>query len=122
MKWYSSIFAPVSSTYEVFILISFLNINLGVEACFYDGMTALARTGLQLVFPAYLFLLMGIITVLARSKYRCSKCFSHQGCLSQSLLYLLFRAFGAKVMNMKQLMKALPGMFEHSDKNVRGEV
>ena len=58
-----------------FIIISFLNINLGVEACFYDGMDALARTGLQLVFPAYLFLLMGLITVLARSKYRCSKCF-----------------------------------------------
>ena len=37
-------------------------------------------------------------------------------------LYLSLRAFGAKVMNMKQLMKALPGMFEHSDKNVRAEV
>ena len=35
---------------------------------------------------------------------------------------LMLRAFGAKVMNMKQLMKALPGMFEHSDKNVRAEV
>ena len=72
---YTNIFAPGGSTYKVFILISFLNINLGVEACFYDGMDALARTGLQLVFPAYLFLLMGLITVLARSKYRCSKCF-----------------------------------------------
>ena len=32
------------------------------------------------------------------------------------------REFGAKVMNVKLLMKALPTMFEHSDKNVRAEV
>ena len=73
---YTNTFAPAGPTnISLFIVISFLNINLGVEACFYDGMNALARTGLQLVFPAYLFLLMGIITVLARSKFRCSKCF-----------------------------------------------
>ena len=72
---YTNTFAPAGPTNISFIVISFLNINLGVEACFYDGMNALARTGLQLVFPAYLFLLMGIITVLARSKFRCSKCF-----------------------------------------------
>ena len=73
---YTRIFAPVGSTYILFIVISFLNINLGVEVCFYDGMNALARAGLQLLFPAYLFLLMGGIAVLARSQYRCSKCFS----------------------------------------------
>ena len=72
---YTNIFAPARPANTSFIVISFLNINLGVEACFYDGMNAFARTGLQLVFPAYLFLLMGIITVLARSKFRCSKCF-----------------------------------------------
>ena len=32
------------------------------------------------------------------------------------------REFGAKVINLKTLMKALPSLFEHSDKNVRAEV
>ncbi len=32
------------------------------------------------------------------------------------------REFGAKVMNVKILMKAIPALFEHSDKNVRAEV
>ena len=32
------------------------------------------------------------------------------------------REFGAKVLNLKTLMKALPSLFEHSDKNVRAEV
>ena len=30
--------------------------------------------------------------------------------------------FGAKVVNMKGLLKSMPGMFKHSDKNVRAEV
>ena len=30
--------------------------------------------------------------------------------------------FGAKVVNVKLLLKSMPGMFEHSDKNVRAEV
>ena len=38
----------------------------------------------------------------------------HMLCLSSE--------FGAKVLNLKTLMKALPALFEHSDKNVRAEV
>lgn len=34
----------------------------------------------------------------------------------------LCREFGAKVLNLKILMKAVPSLFEHSDKNVRAEV
>ena len=32
------------------------------------------------------------------------------------------REFGAKAVNVKHMLKAMPGMFEHSDKNVRTEV
>jgi hypothetical protein len=32
------------------------------------------------------------------------------------------REFGARVLNLKILMKAVPTLFEHSDKNVRAEV
>ena len=34
----------------------------------------------------------------------------------------IHREFGAKVFNMKALLKSVPGVFEHSDKNVRAEV
>ena len=69
---YTKFFVPANKS---FILISFLNLNLGVEVCFYDGMDALTRVGLQLLFPTYLFLLMAMITYLARSEYWCSKYF-----------------------------------------------
>ena len=43
------------------VFISFINLDLGFELCFYDGMAQLAKSGLQFVFPAYLWLLMIVI-------------------------------------------------------------
>ncbi|XP_065915609.1 uncharacterized protein [Dysidea avara] len=43
------------------VFISLINLDLGFSLCFYDGMTQLAKSGLQFVFPVYLWLLMIII-------------------------------------------------------------
>ena len=43
------------------VFISLINLDLGFEICFYDGMTQLAKSGLQFVFPVYLWLLMIVI-------------------------------------------------------------
>ncbi len=61
---YTSYFAIVGSKPSV-VPMSLVNLNLGIEVCFFDGMDALTRVSLQLVFPAYLFLLMGLIILLA---------------------------------------------------------
>ena len=71
---YTTVFVP-RSTAGAFVVVAYLNLNLGIETCFYDGMDALARAGLQLLFPAYLFFLMAAIVLLARIKY--FKCFAH---------------------------------------------
>ena len=55
-----------STANTLLVPIAFINLNLGIDTCFYDGMTALAKVGLQLAFPAYLFLLMIILIILAR--------------------------------------------------------
>jgi hypothetical protein len=47
----------------IYILLSFISLNLGFEMCFYDGMNRLAVAGLQLVFPVYLFCIA--LTVIA---------------------------------------------------------
>ena len=49
--------------------VSFLTLNLGFETCLHDKMTTLERVWWQLSFPLYLFILMGITTFLARTKY-----------------------------------------------------
>lgn len=43
-----------------------LNLQIGISLCFYDGMTALSRAGLQLVFPTYLYVLMLVFTILCK--------------------------------------------------------
>lgn len=59
-------FTPSTSGSGPLVITSFLSLNFGLESCFYDGMDALARSGLQLVFVAYLYFLMGAITLIAR--------------------------------------------------------
>ena len=48
------------------VFISWVNLDLGIETCFYNGMSSQAKVLLQLVFPAYLFLLMFLIIILCR--------------------------------------------------------
>ena len=59
-----SIFIPFQNALTVFI--SWVNLDLGIETCFYDGMDSQAKVLLQLVFPAYLFLLLFLIIILSK--------------------------------------------------------
>ena len=63
-SFYLSFFAP--NWPIAFLLIKFLNLSLGFELCFYDGMDTLAKVGIQLLFPAYLFFIMLVIIILAK--------------------------------------------------------
>ena len=47
------------------VFVSWVNLDLGIETCFYDGMNSQAKVLLQLVFPAYLFLLMLLVIILS---------------------------------------------------------
>ncbi|XP_064389150.1 uncharacterized protein LOC135337181 [Halichondria panicea] len=59
-----SIFIPFHNPLTVFI--SWVNLDLGIETCFYDGMNSHAKVLLQIVFPAYMFLLMFLIIILSK--------------------------------------------------------
>ena len=60
-----AIFFPSLNNFLI-IFISWLNLDLGINTCFYDGMTSQGKVLLQLVFPAYLFLLMFLIIILSK--------------------------------------------------------
>ena len=53
--------------------ISLLNLGLGYPLCFYDGMTEIAKSWLQLVFPVYLLALVALIVIVSRYSMRVSK-------------------------------------------------
>ena len=61
-----TIFLPVESTDAFSIFIAWLNLDFGIETCFYDGMDAYTKTWLQFVFPVYIWLLVGLIILVSR--------------------------------------------------------
>ena len=61
----SSIFYPPGTHNILTVFIAWLNLDLGVEACFYSGMDTYAKTWLQFVFPIYVLALVGIIILFS---------------------------------------------------------
>ena len=58
-------FPPTHSTAVMIpsVFIAWLNLDLGIDVCFYDGLDTYAKTWLQLVFPAYVWTMMIVIIV-----------------------------------------------------------
>ena len=57
-------YQPTKFTY---LIISLLNLDLGIETCFYNGMDDYAKMWLQLLFPTYLILIA--IALILASRY-----------------------------------------------------
>ena len=71
--FFSSGTVPVVSQF-----ISWLNLDLGIEVCLFDGLDGYWKTWLQFAFPAYLFLLMAGIIIGSHYSVRiCRLCGSH---------------------------------------------
>ena len=54
----------IASVLTVFI--SWLNLDLGIQTCFYDGMDTYTKTWLQFAFPVYIWVIAGVIIILSR--------------------------------------------------------
>ena len=61
-----AIFLPFTTTNFLTVFISWVNLDLGIETCFYSQLDSQTKVLLQLVFPAYLFLLIFLIIILSR--------------------------------------------------------
>ena len=59
------IFLPQSSNHPTTIFIAWLNLDLGIQTCFYNGMDAYAKTWLDLVFPVYIWLIVGFLVYIS---------------------------------------------------------
>ena len=74
--FYANIFAPNSATFFsphtniLTIFIAWLNLDLGIETCFYNGLDAYAKAWLQFMFPFYVWALVGIIILISHYSSR----------------------------------------------------
>ena len=59
---------PVLNVFQqvLVVFIAWLNLDLGIETCFFHGMDAYTRTWLQFAFPFYIWTIVGIIIYLSR--------------------------------------------------------
>ena len=68
-----TLFIPVESTDILSIFIAWLDLDFGVETCFFKGMDAYSKTWLQFVFPAYLWVIVGLIILASHFSHRFTK-------------------------------------------------
>ena len=61
-----AIFFPAGDTNVLTLFVAWINLDFGIETCFYDGMDAYARTWLQVVFPLYVWIILGFIILLRK--------------------------------------------------------
>ena len=81
IKINDEIFRPTYSTSAATAVlstfISWLNLDLGIVTCFYDGMSVHGEMWAQFAFPAYIFSLVGAIVLVGRYSARVSRLCRH---------------------------------------------
>ena len=71
------------------IFIAWLNLDLGIETCLYDGMDAYAKTWLQFLFPAYIWTIVIIIIMSSRYSTTVSRMSGNNAVQVLATLFLL---------------------------------
>ncbi|XP_064390068.1 uncharacterized protein LOC135337978 [Halichondria panicea] len=84
---------PPKTSKFLTIFISWLNLDLGIETCFYDGMDSYAKTLLQVVFPSYVILLTAAIIALAKCSVRFSNFIGRKRDLAGTLCTLILLSY-----------------------------
>ena len=71
------------------VFIAWVNLDFGVETCFYLGMDTYQKTWLQFAFPLYIWLLVGAIIVVSHYSFTAVKVFGRNNIAILATLFLL---------------------------------
>ena len=55
------------------VFVAWMNLDFGIESCFYDGMDVYSKTWFQFMFPAYIFIITLFIILAGRWSYKLSR-------------------------------------------------
>ena len=86
------IFLPSRSTHVLSIFIAWLNLDLGVETCFFKELDAYYKTWLQFIFPLYIWSIAGLIIIFSKYSIRVSKLMGNNSVPVLATLFLLSHA------------------------------
>ena len=82
-----TVFLPANSLLSVFI--SWVNLDFGIETCFYNGLDTYSKTWLQFVFPVYLWVLVGLMIIVSHYSHRFAKLLGNNPVSVLATLFLL---------------------------------
>ena len=85
----SAIFFQPKATDVLKLFIAWLNLDLGIETCFFNGMNAYVKTWLQFAFPLYVWALVGLIIIGSHFSGRIAKVFGNNPIAVLATLFLL---------------------------------
>ena len=85
----SATFLQPHTTNILTVFIAWINLDLGIETCFYDGMDTYAKTWLQFVFPLYVWGLVMAIIFVSHYSIRISAILSNSTVAVLAILILL---------------------------------
>ena len=71
------------------IFIAWLNLDLGIEICFYNGLDAYSKTWFQFLFPLYIWIIVTAIIVASHYSTRVSRLFGNNAVQVLATLFLL---------------------------------
>ena len=69
--------------------IAWLNLDLGIQVCFFHGLSAFGRAWLQFLFPAYIWILVGIMILGSRYSTRMARVTGNNAVPVLATLFLL---------------------------------
>ena len=61
----SAVFFPSSEPSFPTVFVAWLNLDIGIDVCFFDGLDAYTKTWLQLAFPVYIISLVFIVIIVS---------------------------------------------------------
>ena len=95
----SAIFFQPPATNILKVFIAWLNLDLGIETCFYNGMDAYVKTWLQFAFPLYVWALVGMIIIGSHYSGKVAKVFGSNPVAVLATLFLLSYAKVLRTVN-----------------------
>ena len=92
------IFFPPNHYNFTTVFIAWLNLDLGIRTCFYDGMDTYAKTWLQFAFPLYILAILGLIILISHYSASVSKLFSKNAVQVLATILLLLFSKGQRIL------------------------
>ena len=75
--------------YIITVPIAWINLDFGIETCFSENLNQLTKTGLQFVFPVYIWCIAGLIIIISHYSTRATKLFGNNSVAVLATLFLL---------------------------------